>query len=56
MRRIIENRPSTQQTTSLREEIFLWTDALQQSFREELEKLVILDYIMRNTTGVWIIG
>jgi phosphatidylinositol 4-kinase type 2 len=28
---------------------FTWTDALQQSFREELEKLVILDYIMRNT-------
>ena len=28
---------------------FFWTDALQQSFREELEKLVILDYIMRNT-------
>ncbi|KAL9615440.1 MAG: hypothetical protein Q9167_000118 [Letrouitia subvulpina] len=28
---------------------FAWTDALQQSFREELEKLVILDYIMRNT-------
>jgi phosphatidylinositol 4-kinase type 2 len=28
---------------------FLWTDALQQSFREELEKLVVLDYIMRNT-------
>lgn len=28
---------------------FVWTDALQQSFREELEKLVILDYIMRNT-------
>ncbi|KAH0555909.1 hypothetical protein GP486_006147, partial [Trichoglossum hirsutum] len=28
---------------------FLWTEALQQSFREELEKLVILDYIMRNT-------
>jgi phosphatidylinositol 4-kinase type 2 len=26
-----------------------WTPALQQSFREELEKLVILDYIMRNT-------
>lgn len=26
-----------------------WTDALQQSFREQLEKLVILDYIMRNT-------
>lgn len=31
-----------------RREIF-WTDELQQSFREELEKLVILDYIMRNT-------
>lgn len=28
---------------------FVWTDNLQQSFREELEKLVILDYIMRNT-------
>lgn len=28
---------------------FFWTETLQQSFREELEKLVILDYIMRNT-------
>ena len=28
---------------------FQWTDTLQQSFREELEKLVVLDYIMRNT-------
>lgn len=27
----------------------IWTPSLQQSFREELEKLVILDYIMRNT-------
>jgi len=26
-----------------------WTPELQQSFREQLEKLVILDYIMRNT-------
>ncbi|KAF1832294.1 hypothetical protein BDW02DRAFT_503333 [Decorospora gaudefroyi] len=26
-----------------------WTPALQQSFREQLERLVILDYIMRNT-------
>jgi phosphatidylinositol 4-kinase type 2 len=26
-----------------------WTEKLQQSLREELEKLVILDYIMRNT-------
>ncbi|KAI1823121.1 hypothetical protein F4861DRAFT_348724 [Xylaria intraflava] len=28
---------------------FKWTESLKQSFREELEKLVILDYIMRNT-------
>lgn len=26
-----------------------WTEALQQSFREQLERLVILDYMMRNT-------
>ncbi|KAK0504617.1 phosphatidylinositol 3 and 4-kinase-domain-containing protein [Armillaria luteobubalina] len=28
---------------------FYWTPSLQQSFREELEKLVILDYLMLNT-------
>ena len=28
---------------------FQWTSKLKQNFREELEKLVILDYIMRNT-------
>ncbi|KZT41500.1 hypothetical protein SISSUDRAFT_1042867 [Sistotremastrum suecicum HHB10207 ss-3] len=28
---------------------FYWTQAQQQGFREELEKLVILDYLMRNT-------
>ena len=28
---------------------FAWTPKLKQLFREELEKLVILDYIMRNT-------
>ncbi|PSS02137.1 phosphatidylinositol 3 and 4-kinase-domain-containing protein [Coniella lustricola] len=28
---------------------FVWTQTLKQAFREELEKLVILDYIMRNT-------
>ena len=38
---------STEEETQERR--FFWTDALQQSFREELEKLVILDYIMRNT-------
>ncbi|KAH0829737.1 Phosphatidylinositol 4-kinase lsb6 [Fonsecaea pedrosoi] len=28
---------------------FHWTPTIRQAFREELEKLVILDYIMRNT-------
>ena len=32
-----------------RERRFTWTENIRQSFREELEKLVILDYIMRNT-------
>jgi phosphatidylinositol 4-kinase type 2 len=35
-----------------------WSEALQESFREQLEKLVILDYIMRNTdrgTDNWMI-
>ena len=35
--------------TSAQDHGFRWTEALKQSFREELEKLVILDYIMRNT-------
>ncbi|KAG9259206.1 phosphatidylinositol 3 and 4-kinase-domain-containing protein [Emericellopsis atlantica] len=30
-------------------ERFVWTEPLKQSLREELEKLVVLDYIMRNT-------
>lgn len=41
-----ETATDTQETENRK---FFWTDALQQSFREELEKLVILDYIMRNT-------
>lgn len=35
-----------------------WSPELQQNFREELEKLVILDYVMRNTdrgTDNWMI-
>lgn len=40
-------RPSTSETED--QGRFVWTESLQQSFREELEKLVILDYIMRNT-------
>ncbi|KAF2262117.1 hypothetical protein CC78DRAFT_535014 [Lojkania enalia] len=42
-----ESRPNTADETQQRRGF--WTDALQQSFREQLEKLVILDYIMRNT-------
>ncbi|KAL8711989.1 MAG: hypothetical protein Q9220_003685 [cf. Caloplaca sp. 1 TL-2023] len=47
-----DDRPSEARTSTNEEEVqgrFVWTDSLQQSFREELEKLVILDYIMRNT-------
>ncbi|KAL9092143.1 MAG: hypothetical protein Q9165_004576 [Trypethelium subeluteriae] len=40
-------RPSTSESSSRRREF--WTDSLQLAFREQLEKLVILDYIMRNT-------
>ncbi|KAH8705170.1 putative phosphatidylinositol 4-kinase type II subunit alpha [Talaromyces proteolyticus] len=39
--------PSPQSEDS--EDRFYWSDNLKQSFREELEKLVVLDYIMRNT-------
>lgn len=39
-------RPGQAEAQQRRE---FWTEALQLSFREELEKLVILDYIMRNT-------
>ena len=41
-----EVRPGRAET---QERKTFWTPTLQQSFREELEKLVILDYIMRNT-------
>ncbi|KAF2135856.1 uncharacterized protein K452DRAFT_260021 [Aplosporella prunicola CBS 121167] len=40
-------RPSTAEEANNRRDF--WTEPLQQSFREQLEKLVILDYIMRNT-------
>jgi len=44
-----DDMPPTASVGEAQERRFVWTDALQQSFREELEKLVILDYIMRNT-------
>jgi phosphatidylinositol 4-kinase type 2 len=50
-----EGLNSRDQTRARRE---FWSDALQESFREELEKLVVLDYIMRNTdrgTDNWMI-
>ncbi|KKZ64161.1 hypothetical protein EMCG_01509 [[Emmonsia] crescens] len=40
--------PSPLQEESLHPR-FYWSENLKQAFREELEKLVILDYIMRNT-------
>jgi phosphatidylinositol 4-kinase type 2 len=42
-----EDYPSS--TDQQRQRRGFWTEALQQSFREQLERLVILDYIMRNT-------
>lgn len=42
-----DSRPNTAEAT--RQRRGFWSDSLQQSFREQLEKLVILDYIMRNT-------
>ncbi|KXL47711.1 hypothetical protein M433DRAFT_152674 [Acidomyces richmondensis BFW] len=47
--------PSSEQSRTRQE---FWSENLQQSFREELEKLVILDYVMRNTdrgTDNWMI-
>ena len=41
--------PSPTPQEQSNERRFHWTENLKQSFREELEKLVILDYIMRNT-------
>lgn len=37
------------ESTEAHDKSFRWTDQIKQSFREQLEKLVILDYIMRNT-------
>ncbi|KAJ5084031.1 hypothetical protein NUU61_008610 [Penicillium alfredii] len=41
--------PSPNPRDESAERRFHWTENLKLSFREELEKLVILDYIMRNT-------
>lgn len=32
-----------------KEEGFKWTEEMMASFRLELEKLVVLDYVIRNT-------
>lgn len=42
-----DDRPPTADETQVRRGF--WSERLQQSFREQLEKLVILDYLMRNT-------
>lgn len=44
----IASRPQSSAASRDRGDTF-WTEQLQQSMREQLEKLVILDYIMRNT-------
>jgi len=46
---IDEDAPQSSDPTQHPSPRFQWTEALQQNFREELEKLVILDYMMRNT-------
>ena len=45
----LSDGPGAPSTASAGERRFVWTEQIKQSFREELEKLVILDYIMRNT-------
>jgi hypothetical protein len=44
-----DDESNNQERTPLGPSHFAWTENLKQSLREELEKLVILDYIMRNT-------
>lgn len=44
-----DNDPRSNTVEEAQRRRVFWTDTLQQSFREQLEKLVILDYIMRNT-------
>ncbi|CAN6638770.1 phosphatidylinositol 4-kinase Lsb6p [Trichomonascus vanleenenianus] len=51
--------PTTQRYTDADVPVFRWTQQVLEQFREELEKLVILDYVMRNTDrGLdnWMIG
>lgn len=45
----ITTPPAGNLATTCAEPVFEWTEEVLQQFREELEKLVILDYIMRNT-------
>ena len=47
--RLTDGQPMQEDDRQDGREGFVWTETLKQSFREELEKLVILDYIMRNT-------
>ncbi|KAI0161660.1 phosphatidylinositol 3 and 4-kinase-domain-containing protein [Hypoxylon sp. FL1284] len=44
-----EDEHDTPEQRPLGPDNFMWTESLKQAFREQLEKLVILDYIMRNT-------
>lgn len=44
-----DSRPQSAAASERPRSSVFWSEPLQQSFREQLEKLVILDYIMRNT-------
>ncbi|OBT45454.1 hypothetical protein VE00_04601 [Pseudogymnoascus sp. WSF 3629] len=44
-----EGIPNASTAEEAEQRKFFWTEKLQTAFREELEKLVILDYVMRNT-------
>jgi hypothetical protein len=35
---------------------FSWTPALQQQFREQFEKMIILDYLIRNTGNIFVVA
>ncbi|GAA6005986.1 1-phosphatidylinositol 4-kinase LSB6 [Rhodotorula paludigena] len=46
---ITASQPAARDGMALLEDGFEWTEEMMRSFREELEKLVVLDFLMRNT-------
>ncbi|GJN90949.1 hypothetical protein Rhopal_003963-T1 [Rhodotorula paludigena] len=43
------SQPAARESMALLEDGFDWTEEMMRSFREDLEKLVVLDFLMRNT-------